>query len=94
MAYKTQSPDTDARIEKLQFDRLRAMKASERYARGLALVDEGLSALWKSLERLHPTWSRAELLVEWTRIHYGDDLAARYAEHLECHSKTSSSASR
>ncbi len=92
MAYKTQSPDTDARIEKMQFDRLRAMSPAERYARGLALVDEGLSALWKSLERLHPTMSRSQLLVEWTRVHYGDDLAARYAEHLKCQDKTNNSA--
>ena len=83
MAYKTQSVDTDERIERMQFARLRAMGATERYARGLALVDEGLTAMWKSLERRNPDWTRTQLRVEWMRIHYGHDLANRYAESLK-----------
>lgn len=82
MAYKTQSSDTTERIEKMQFARLREMSSSERYARGLALVDEGLTAMWKSLERRHPDWTRSQLLVEWVRIQYGQDLATQYSESL------------
>ncbi len=79
MPYKTQSPDTSEKFERLQFDRLRSMGPKERYARGLAMVDDGLRALWHSLERSHPDWSREQLMVEWVRIHYGDELASRYA---------------
>lgn len=83
MAYQTQSPDTDERIERMQFARLRAMPPSERYVRGLVLVDEGLAAMWKGLERRHPNWTRSQLQIEWVRIHYGQDLANRYAESVK-----------
>jgi len=92
MPYKTQSMDTDERIERMQFVRLRSMGQNERYARGLSLVDEGLNALWKSLEHNHPNWTRPQLLVEWTRIHYGEELANRYAEYLKCRSNITKSA--
>lgn len=94
MAYKTQSVDTNERIERMQFARLRSMSRSERYARGLSLVDEGLNALWKSLERNHPGWTRSQLLVKWTRIHYGDELANNYAEYLKCPNSPTKSVSQ
>ena len=68
MPYKTQSPDTDEKIERMQFDRLRSMGRHQRYQRGLALVDEGLIALKKNLKRSHPTWTPEQLRIEWTRI--------------------------
>ena len=82
MAYKTQSPDTSEKIERLQFDRLRQMGRAERYERGLSLVDEGLRALWRNLEKQHPNWSREQLMVEWVKVHYGEELSARYASSL------------
>jgi len=51
------------------------------------MVDEGFSSQWKALERLHPDWTRAQLLVEWVRVHYGEELSVRYADYLQCNSK-------
>lgn len=85
--YKTQSPDTAEAAERAQFDILRRMGRERRWEIGLKMVDEGFSSQWKALERLHPDWTRAQLLVEWVRVHYGEELSVRYADYLQCNSK-------
>ena len=85
--YKTQSPDVSEAAERAQFDILRRMGRARRWEMGLKMVDEGYLAQWKALERRHPDWTREQLLVEWVRVQYSEELSQRYAEYLRCKNK-------
>ena len=85
--YKTQSPDVSEAAERAQLDILRRMGRARRWEMGLKMVDEGYSAQWKALERRHPDWTREQLLVEWVRVQYSEELSQRYAEYLRCKNK-------
>jgi hypothetical protein len=91
MPYVTQSPDTSEAAERVQVDILRRLGRRRRWEMGLRLVDEGFDALWRALKNKHPGWTREQLLVEWVRVHYDDELAARYAEYLQCKNRNSAS---
>lgn len=80
MGYKTQSSDTAEMIDRMQFQRLRAMGRKERFERGLRRVDESLATMRRSFERSHPHLSTQELRIEWIRVHHGEELARRVEE--------------
>lgn len=84
MPYRTQSTDTSEAAERAQFEILRRMGRKRRWEIGQRLVDEGWKAQWSALAKRHAEYSQTQLLVEWVRVHYGEDLAARYAEYLRC----------
>lgn len=85
MGYRTQSSDTSEVVERLQFDHLRRMGRKGRWERGLARVDESLEMMWRAFVRRYPDASPEQLHVEWVRIQFGDELAARVEEFLKCH---------
>lgn len=84
MGYVTQSPDTSEVVEKLQFERLRRMGRKQRLEMGLGRVDESLALMQRALRRIHPDWTPAQLHEEWVRVQFGDALAARISDHLQC----------
>lgn len=80
--YVTQSPDTSEEAERVQFNILRAMGKQRRWTQGLSMVDQGYRSQWQALERLHPGWTREQLLIEWVRIQYGEELSSHYTNYL------------
>lgn len=84
MGYVTQSSDTSEAVEKLQFDRLRHMGRKRRLEMGLGRVDESLTMMQRALRRIHPDWTAAQLQEEWVRVQFGEDLAKRVSNHVQC----------
>ncbi len=85
MPYRTQSSDTSEVVERLQFDHLRRMGRKERFERGLARVDESLDMMWRAFRRRFPDASPEQLHVEWVRVQFGNELAERVQDFLQCH---------
>ncbi len=84
MGYKTQSSDTHPVVERLQFERLRQMGRQARFEQGLARIDESLTLMWRALRRLHPNATAEEMHIEWVRVQFGEELAQRVADYLQC----------
>jgi uncharacterized membrane protein YccC len=87
MGYKVLSPDTHPEVEKVMFEHLRRMGRQQRFERGLRRVDASLESMWRAFRRTHPHLSEDEMHIEWVRVQFGEDLAARLKEWLECRAK-------
>ena len=77
----TQSGDTTARSEQVLLDLLRTKSHAEKIGqvRALSQLDIGLSR--RALARANPDKNEAELQLMFIRLHYGEELARRYAEY-------------
>jgi hypothetical protein len=58
------------------------MGRKERFERGLARVDESLDMMWSAFRRRYPDASPQQLHIEWVRVQFGDELAARIEDFL------------
>jgi len=84
MGYKTQSEDTKRDVEERQTAYFRRLGCNGRLLAGAQMMDEGFNAFLASLKRRNPAWTAEQLRVEWVRANYGEELAQRYAAHLQC----------
>ncbi len=84
MGYKTQSEDTTRDVEERQTAYFRRLGRNGRLLAGAQMMDEGFNLFLASLKRRHPDWTAEQLRLEWVRVNYGEDLAQRYAAHLQC----------
>lgn len=73
--------DTSAAATEEQIRRLQAMSNSQRGALALRLSDRVIALSRRAIARAHPEWSDWEVKVEWARLHYGDELAAKLELH-------------
>lgn len=75
MPYRVLSPDTSEQVQRMQFEHLRRIGRKARFESGLAIVDESAAMMERALRRLHPDWTPEQLMVEWIRVQYGEQLA-------------------
>ena len=91
MPYRTQSEDTCRAVEERQISHFRGMGMNNRLAYGAQLMDDTHEILWARLSRVHPDWTPEQLRIEWIRLYYGEEFAARYRKYRQCKSNQNSS---
>ena len=94
MPYRTQSPDTNERMERLQFELLRRHGPGKRLAAARALSRAQVRRAWSGLKRAHPALSERELQVLAVRLWYGEELGARLETALKKRELQAKSAGR
>jgi len=79
---KTQSADTHPDAEKVQVALLRAATIEQRVRLARSLSQTALGLAWQALREANPDASEDELSVKFVAVHYGEELAAGFREHL------------
>lgn len=74
--------DEDAGAREVQLGLLRAATPARRLALARSLSTTTIMLAREAIRRRHPQWSEREILLEFARVHYGDELALRVRDYL------------
>ena len=80
---RTQSPDTDPKVEKLLIDLTRKVTFAEKFSQVQELSNMAMQLSRRAITRANPDLSETEVDLLFVKYHYGDDLANRLKNHLE-----------
>jgi len=79
---KTQSRDTNPKVEQVQIELLRRAGPARRAALACSLSDTTITLARRAIREANPRASEDDLKVLFVRIHYGDALAKHLADDL------------
>jgi hypothetical protein len=86
MAFPTTGNGPSA-ADTVQRGLLRAAGLTGRFAAAQALTVNVVSLSRRAIRKRHPSWSEADVLLEFVRLHYGRELADAVRSHLERRSR-------
>jgi len=82
----SQSPDTDAQIEKVQVELIRKSSVSKRISKVRSLSQTTMYLSRRAVQRMNPSFSKREVDLAFVANHYGQNLAEHlrlYMEHKQ-----------
>jgi hypothetical protein len=79
---KTQSADSYPDAEEVQIVLLRAATMEQRVRLARSLSQTALRLAWQALREANRDAGEDELSVKFVAVHYGEELAAGFREHL------------
>jgi len=74
---RVQSEDTDVQAERVQIDLLRKATVARRSAIAFSLSDTMIALAHRAIRRQNPHLGDREILVRFTAVHYGRELAEK-----------------
>lgn len=80
---RTQSPDTDPRVEKVLIELTRKVSIAEKFSQVRELSNLAMQLSRRAIRRANPEISELEVDLLFVKYHYGDDLANRLKRHLD-----------
>lgn len=78
---KTQSIDTDIKIEEELIKKFRAMNSSERFFKAVHLSDFVMRQSKKAITEANPNLNEFEQKILFISVHYGEELAERVRKY-------------
>lgn len=69
--------DTTREVEEAYFALLRRAGLSRRYERMASWTDSMNDLARAGIARQYPDWSRREVMIEWARRQYGEDIVSK-----------------
>ena len=76
-------PSTSSAAEQVQARLLREAGSARRFARARSLSASVVSLARRAIRNRHPGWSENDVLLEFVRTHYGEELAAKVRRRLQ-----------
>jgi hypothetical protein len=72
----------DDKARAVQLELFRRATPGRRFALARSLSASTMELSRAAIRRRHPDWSEQDVLLEFARVHYGQDLADRVRAHL------------
>ncbi|HBQ20612.1 MAG TPA: hypothetical protein VJB34_09645 [Bdellovibrionota bacterium] len=80
---RTQSIDTNSKVEEIQVKLLHNMKSSLRFKKTLEMSSWILWLGKKAISKAHPGWDQKQKDLFFVETHYGNSLAQKLRNYLE-----------
>ncbi len=79
---KTQSIDTDPKIEKIQIELLKKQSIAKKFAQICSLSETTIQLSKRAIARSNKSLNEKELKLLFINYQYGKDIASRFNEYL------------